>query len=477
MSLFKRAKDLAAQGFYIFPVQENGKLPAVTDFTDVATCDANDLGRFWFDTVLEFEHFHNIGIATSKFFGGGGLLVVDVDTKKNGHDSMLNLELKGFIFPKTLTQKTPTNGLHLIYKVKTAVKQGVDVLGEGLDIRSRGGYILGAGSLIDGKKYTINKIKIAEAPSWIVDKCKASKKRETRAKKPIKKVSQKGAMLRGKDYLLNNAAVAVEGAGGDQTTFIVASRLKDLGVNQGNCLDLMLDNWNDNCQPPWAPDELKLKIENAYCYGQNAPGADSPEAEFDVVKGGKTDNEKEELKDPVEELNQEFAFIIIGGKSTILRQNTKGEVSYMSPPAFHDLLKASTIQTGNGRKKQISELWLASHKRATYDSVELLPCKKAPKGVYNLWRGFTFEPLGNINDATEDMQKGVDMFREHALENVCLGNVELFNWLFAYFAHLVQKPWEKPLTALVFKGKKGVGKNALIDRIGNLFGKGFDIFL
>ena len=38
-----------------------------------------------------------------------------------------------------------------------------------------------------------------------------------------------------------------------------------------------------------------------------------------------------------------------------------------------------------------------------------------------------------------------------------------------YFAHLIQKPGEKPLTALVFKGQKGVGKNALIDRIGNLF--------
>ena len=465
MSLYKSAQNLAAQGFFVFPLRENGKLPALNEFTESATDDAGDLGRFWFDTVLELEHFYNIGIATSKFKGGEALLVVDVDNKndKNGSDTILKLELEGFEFPKTLTQTTPTGGLHLIYKIKSPVKQGVSVLGPGLDIRSRGGYIVGAGSEINGKKYTINKAAIAKAPAWIVKKCKETKKAEPKKKKPRKTVAQRAAVARGKDYLLNSAQVAVEGSGGDQTTFIVASRLKDLGVSEGYCLDLMLDNWNDNCQPPWTPDDLKLKIENAYAYGQNVAGSDSPEADFEPIN-------EDERNDPVEELNEEFAFIVIGGKSTILRKGKLGEVSFMSVQAFHDLLKASTIQTGNGKRKQLSDLWLASHKRATFDTIELLPEKEAPKGVYNLWRGFTFKPLAKAEDATADMIEGVRMFKEHALLNVCLGNAELFTWLMGYFAHLIQKPWQKPLTSIVFKGKKGVGKNALIDRIGNLFG-------
>jgi len=37
---------------------------------------------------------------------------------------------------------------------------------------------------------------------------------------------------------------------------------------------------------------------------------------------------------------------------------------------------------------------------------------------------------------------------------------------------MIQRPWERPSTTLVFKGRKGVGKNVLIDRIGKLLGNG-----
>lgn len=468
MSIYKRAKDLAAQGFFVFPLIENGKFPAVPDdFTGRATDNANDLARFWVDTVMEIEHQFNIGIATSKFHGGGALLVVDVDNSpgKNGSEQVIKLELEGFEFPKTLTQLTPTGGFHYIYSVKKAVKQGAHVLAQGIDIRSRGGYIVGAGSMIDGKPYKINKNPIVPAPKWIIAQCEKAAKSEVKKKKPSKKVSQKGAISRGRDYLLNQAPIAVEGDGGDQTTFRVAARLKDIGLTEDNALDLMLDNYNDSCQPPWGPDELKQKISNAYAYGQNAAGADSPEADFDPVI-----EDEQEQNDPVSELNKDFAFIVIGGKSTILHKSVNGETSYITVQAFHDLLKADTLQVGNGRRKQLSELWLASHKRATFTSIELLPEKTAPKGVYNLWRGFTCKPLAEDDVATNEMIEGVSMFKEHALENICLGNAELYDWLMAYFAHLIQKPYEKPLTCVVFKGKKGVGKNALIDRIGNLFG-------
>lgn len=473
MSLFDSVKELTARGFYVFPLIPNSKLPVIKEYTDKASDDHNDLTDYWYDKIFETDIKNNIGIATSKFRGGGALLVVDVDNKKGkkgkpdkkGSDTILELELKGFEFPKTLTQKTPTGGYHLIYKINEPIKQGVSVLGDGLDIRSKGGYIVGAGSFIGDKKYLINSVPIAKAPDWIIQKCKEAKKRDTRKKKPTKKVSQKGAMLRATDYLLNNAPIAIEGAHGDQTTFVVANKLRDLGLTEDNCFNLMQDNWNDNCQPPWAPDELKVKVENAYSYGQNTPGADSPQADFEVIS-----DDTEEMIDPVEELNKEYAFIVMGGKSTILRRNRKGQVSYMSVQAFHDLLKASTIQTGNGKTKQLSQFWMSSYKRATYDSVELLPGKSTPNGVYNLWRGFSCEPLAHIDDANDDMREGVRLFKEHALENVCSGNKKLYNWLMGYFAHLVQKPWEKPLTALVFKGKKGVGKNVLINRIGNLLG-------
>ena len=464
MSIYENAKKLAKMGFYIFPLIENEKIPLIKDFTNLATNDPKDLARFWYDSVLGFEHYHNIGIATTKF-KNGSLLIVDVDNKKdkNGSDTIIKLELQGFEFPKTLTQMTPTGGFHLIYTVKDPVPNSVEKIGKGLDIRGKGGYILGAGSYINGKKYKINTLPIVTAPTWLIKKCQeqTTKERKTQSK-VVPKISQKGAKIRGKDYLLNHAQIAVEGSGGDQTTFMVANRLKDMGLNQKNCFNLMLDNWNDNCQPPWDADELKIKIENAYVYGQNKEGIDSPEADFAPI-------ENDDTLGPIEMLNKQYAFVVLGGKSTILKQHKDGKVSYMSPQAFHDLLKADTIQTGNGKKRQLSHLWFSSPNRATYDSVELHPAKQAPPGVFNLWCGYKCEPLGKDEKPTKNMIEGVRLFKEHTLDNVCLGDKKLYNWLMGYFAHLMQRPWEKPLTALVFKGDKGVGKNATIDRIGNLF--------
>lgn len=471
--MLKAASELIKMGFHVFPLIENEKTPYLKNFTDLAMTDPDKLKTYWWDSVMEIEHRHNIGIATSKFGREQALVVVDVDNKKGkeGSKTLLQLELEGYDFPKTLTQKTPSGGLHYIYKHSEPLKQGTDVIGSGLDIRSRGGYIVASSSIVGGKAYTFDikqGTEIADCPAWLVKKLKddENKERELKKKEPTKKISQKAAASRAKDYLLNNAPVAVEGSGGDSTTFKVANRLKDIGVSEKNALKLMLENWNENCQPPWGQDELKYKIENAYAYGQNSAGIDSPESDFTPIEV-----DEDDLFDPIEELNKEFAFIVLGGKSTILKQSAKGELEYMGPQAFHDLLKSQTMQTGNGRKKQISQAWFASHKRATYDAIEFSPEKATAKNVYNLWRGFTAEAWPENIEPTAQMREGVELFKEHALKNVCQGDEKLYKWLMGYFAHLVQKPWEKPLVSLVFKGKKGVGKNALVDRIGYLLGQ------
>lgn len=462
--IHQRAKQLAEMGFYIFHLIPNGKTPLKKGWQKEATNDPQKVLKSWHDPMLELFKNDNIGIYTGKF-QDGALLVLDVDTKegKKGLSSLAALKTAGHKLPKTLTQVTASGGYHLIYKVKEAVPNSVGKLGPGLDVRSKGGYIVGAGSMVPGGQYQIQNAPIADAPQWLIEKANEKKETVRETNPEAKRVNQRAAKTRGREYLIHSAPVAIEGEGGDQKTFSVASRLKDMGLTEKNALTLMLDHWNDQCKPPWLPDELAGKVKNAYSYGQNSVGADSPENDFTPV-------ENSEKLSPIEELNQEFAFVVLGGKSTILRQTGKGEVSYMTPQAFHDLLKARTIQAANGRKMQLSELWFSSPKRASYNSVELVPGKKAPPGVYNLWRGFKCQPIDLETEVvTKEMQEGVSMFKEHLLKNICLGNEELARWVMGYFAHLVQKPYEKPLTALVFKGKKGVGKNALIDRIGNLF--------
>lgn len=464
MSFFQAAQALAKQGFYVFPVQADGKLPAC-EFKDQAINDPNDLSKFWYDPVMKMEHPYNIGIYTGRYKKNQALLVVDVDNKKGktGDKTLLDLTLEGFKFPKTLTQTTPTGGRHLIYRCTDPVIQSASKLGSGIDIRSRGGYIVGAGSFINGKAYTIDNEKIAIAPKWLVERCGVERKsREVNV--DVSKINQESAKKRALSYL-KTAPRAMQGDGGDQTTFNVAAKLKDFGLTIMNARDLLHDHWNQECEPPWEARALEDKVRNAYAYSQNKAGIDSPQSDFEDVS-------ENSLYLPVMKLNKEFSFLVQGGKSTILHHPLDDpETQYMTVQAFKDLIKSETIQTSDGKIKPLSEHWMASTHRNTYIGVDFNPMRKPGKRRLNLWRGYGCEPLAKNEAPTKDMQRGLDLFHEHALKNVCDGDEKHFNWLMGYFAHMIQRPWEKPLTALVFQGKKGVGKNALVERVGKLFAR------
>ncbi len=152
-TLLDHALELAGLGFHIFPLRPRSKHPpAIKAFPNRASRDPEQIRKWWTENPN-----YNIGISTSRFGDNEALLVVDVDVKneKNGNDTIRKLKSEGYDFPPTFEQRTPTGGRHLIYKVPSAVKQGVNVLGPGLDIRSSGGYVVGAGSSINGKEYTV----------------------------------------------------------------------------------------------------------------------------------------------------------------------------------------------------------------------------------------------------------------------------------------------------------------------------------
>lgn len=479
--MINEIEKLVKKGFHVFPLICDGKKPVLFSFTEQSTTDMKEVKRLWEDPVMQVIQPYNIGIATSTFENNSALLVVDVDVKKKGYDTLNSLELNGQVFPPTWSQRTPSGGLHLIYKVKAPVSQGTDVLGDGIDIRSRGGYIVGAGSSIGGKSYTFdNGVPLANAPEWIIEKCN-EKVVDRRVKKTNKniKTNSKAAIKRVTEYL-RRAKPAIEGQGGDERTFKVCSRVKDLGVDEEVALTLLVEEWNPKCQPPWSVEALRDKVSNTFAYGQNEPGSDAPEAEFDSVGADSVEADAfEKAKDPTEDpetlspvlkLNKEFAMVIIGGRTTMFKTLKDGEVIQMNVSTFHDLLKPETLYVEK-RWRQLSDIWMESHNRNCYDRMAFLPEQDTPEGVYNLWAGFSCTPLKDDGSetASDEMLKGVEMFKEHMLLNVCNGDKDLNYWLTGYFAYMIQKPWKKPSTALVFKGKKGVGKNALIDRIGNMF--------
>lgn len=469
MSLLKNALELAKLGFHVFPLQPNSKLPIISDYPTLATRDADQIKKWWTDPVLEIEKPYNIGISTTQFSDSKSLLAVDIDNKngKRGGEKLLELELEGMEFPDTLTQLTPTGGSHLLYWTDAPVKQGVSVFEEGLDVRGKGGYVVGSGSIIDGKAYKRVLKPLARAPRWMVEKCGQPRLKAQSGGAVPEIINPESAIARATFYLLHDAPISVQGAGGDQTAYRVAARVKDFGVDLDTAWMLMFNYWNDHCSPPWNPDDLAQKVKHAYQYGLDPIGVAAPETQFEaIVEDGK--------KHPFEELNKEYAFVIAGGGSHILWQTTgpKGEyrLEHLGIQAFHQKLASQVLDLGHGAKKPVSELWIKSKERRSYDGIVFMPGLQAPERFYNLWRGFAVSPVKQISDGSVEAKESLEMFLDHAKVNICANDPFLYKWLIGYFAQLVQRPWEKPLVALVFKGSKGVGKNALVERIGHLLG-------
>lgn len=279
---------LGRQGYRVFPVIENGKIPAIGAWPQRATTDEAEIRRMWttHDPVLgtTTTRNYNIGIATQ------GLLVLDVDNKgdKRGSETLAELDVMNGV-PDTFTVETPTGGLHLYYRPAEEVANSAGKVGHGLDVRGQGGYVVAPGSTIDGKAYKVQKAaQLADAPFWLEAEAGKAPRRDPKLRQVIDILDMQPAVDRATRMLLD-APAAVEGAGGDHHTFRVACAVKDVGVSELTALQLMAEHWNPRCAPPWPDEALAVKVANAYRYGKRAIGEGSAQADFGPVEQGSTE--------------------------------------------------------------------------------------------------------------------------------------------------------------------------------------------
>jgi hypothetical protein len=66
---------------------------------------------------------------------------------------------------------------------------------------------------------------------------------------------------------------AVQGEHGDQATYEVAAKMRDFGLSEDDCYQVMAEEFNLRCVPPWNEKELWQKVRNAYRYATGAPGS------------------------------------------------------------------------------------------------------------------------------------------------------------------------------------------------------------
>lgn len=174
-------------------------------------------------------------------------------------------------------------------------------------------------------------------------------------------------------------------------------------------------------------------------------------------------------QDAVSELNAELAVVAIGAKAMILRESVGREgqtvVDFARPPDVAPLYLNRTVTVRTARTvKQVPafDIWLRSSRRRQFKAVVFEPAGTSPDN-YNLWRGFAVEPIPG--DCT--------LFIDHVRDNICSGDAGLFAYVMGWMAHAVQKPQELPGTALVLRGKQGVGKSVFCRWFGSLFGSHF----
>lgn len=191
LSMLEQALEHARRGFRIFPVYKMSneictcqygaecptpaKHPHIKNWQNLATTNEDQIRQWW----RKFRHA-NIGIATGDYSEEQILVVLDLDTKADGFETLEQLEQEFGKLPETLTAITGSKGRHFLF----LAAKGLDIrniqaslkLGKGLDIRGLNGFIVAVGSIhSSGNRYewVDENTPIAEMPEWMIERLTA----------------------------------------------------------------------------------------------------------------------------------------------------------------------------------------------------------------------------------------------------------------------------------------------------------------
>lgn len=166
----------AHMGFHVFPCTPNGKNPATPHGFKDATPDLATTEFRW----TQNPNF-NIGIRTGTDLDRRVLTVIDVDPRNGGVATLAELQARHGPLPETarVTTGRRDGGQHFYYVCPPDVALK-SKLGPGIDIKSRGGYVIAPPSIHPdtGESYEWDELhnllagaSIAALPQWIIDMC------------------------------------------------------------------------------------------------------------------------------------------------------------------------------------------------------------------------------------------------------------------------------------------------------------------
>lgn len=165
--LFKdRALAMAERGFRVFPLAPCGKIPLTSHGCKDATNDLQQITTWW-----EGRPDANIGVATG---AASGIIVLDIDGDE-GEASLRKLEAEQGALPPTVEVITGGGGRHLYFQYPDLpIRNSAGKLGEGLDIRGDGGYVVAPPSIHQSGRAYIKSVdsqdKMARVPEWLLER-------------------------------------------------------------------------------------------------------------------------------------------------------------------------------------------------------------------------------------------------------------------------------------------------------------------
>jgi hypothetical protein len=159
--LLKAALAYARRDIPVFPCEPGGKAPLTYNGFWDATTGARRIGIWWSRWPGA-----NVGVPTGK---RSGLLVLDVDPRDGGSESLAELERTGGPLPETAKARTGGGGMHVFfaYPAGEEVRSSTGRLGPGLDVRGEGGYVVVPPSRTQSAYEWIDRVPLA-APAWLL---------------------------------------------------------------------------------------------------------------------------------------------------------------------------------------------------------------------------------------------------------------------------------------------------------------------
>jgi putative DNA primase/helicase len=180
-------------------------------------------------------------------------------------------------------------------------------------------------------------------------------------------------------------------------------------------------------------------------------------------KGGK-ESPRQTQDEQVGELNEKHAVIPIGGRVLIMNREwdpvMEKQLLTFSAKTDFETRYCNRKVFDRGEEVGLGSYWINHPKRAEFEGMVFSPGADVP-GYLNLWAGWGVEPKAGA----------CWKYLEFVSEVICAGDDSLFDYVINWCAHLVQRPQELPETALVFRGREGIGKNTFVDPLRDLVGR------